>query len=222
MFQWKFFEHIRLCNYDLQFINISFPDGLGLQFAITIIYYSPHLCVRERKKMIWFHLQKCWLQYIFLYIQFFSLLEVCCGQVRVIIGVCMCVSVCFRTVTCFDWCWCLPLQSISVAGETGRSEWRLMSVSPGYLSETEPPFLTPVSLNPARLQHSLSSCSFLLFTHSILTVITPPEAKRDIKGKREGGRLHRNKQTGVLRNEGGEKHWRRGWLFWEEEIDREQ
>ncbi len=35
----------------LQFINISFPGGLDLQFAITIIYNLPHLCCGERKKI---------------------------------------------------------------------------------------------------------------------------------------------------------------------------
>ncbi len=122
---------------------------MDLVYNLQLQLFTIHLtyAVRERKKMIWFHLQKCWIQYIFLYITILLSLRGLLWS-----GVCnyrclyVCVFMCkIRTVTCFDWCWCLSLQSISVVGEMGRSEWWLMSVSPGYLSETEPPFLTPVS-----------------------------------------------------------------------------
>ncbi len=154
----------------LQLINISFPDGLDLQFAITIIYYSPHLCCERQKKVIWFHLQKLWIEYVFLYITILLSLRgllwsgVCNYRC---LYVCECVFMCkIRTVTCFDWCWCLPLQSISVVGETGRSEWWLMSVSPGYLSETEPPFLTPFSPQSSS-PPALSLFMLLLALHTL-------------------------------------------------------
>ncbi len=59
--QWKLFEHIRLCNYDFTFINISFPGGLDLQFAITIITIYLTYAVVKEENIIWFHLQKLWI-----------------------------------------------------------------------------------------------------------------------------------------------------------------